>query len=121
MNYGHVYGFYFFTYIGHYLKAVCLENTQRKSPFIYQGLVVSVTDGSGRDVALLGLVSRCYAKVGKGNILNELRGNLLITTLRRQNNSFATTMERTGCISSARKNSGVSFPHQRKEKKVLSV
>jgi hypothetical protein len=65
MNYVSVYDFYFFAYISHYLKAVCLENTQRKSSVLTQGLVIPVADGSGRDVAILCLASRRSTKVGK--------------------------------------------------------
>jgi len=66
MNYVSVYDFYIFTYISHYLKVVYLENTQKKSSVLTQGLVVPVADGSGRDVALLGLASRRYTKVRNG-------------------------------------------------------
>jgi hypothetical protein len=98
MNYVYVYDFYVFTYISHYLKAVCLENTQGISSFLCQGLVVPVADGRGRDVALLVWCRDALRRWAMGNFLNELRSNLLITTLRRQNNSLATTLERTGCI-----------------------
>ena len=66
MNYVSVYDFYIFTYISHYLKVVYLENTQKKSSVLTQRLVVPVADGSGRDVALLGLASRRYTKVRNG-------------------------------------------------------
>jgi hypothetical protein len=66
MSYVSVYDFYIFAYIIHYLKAVCLENTQRKSSALTQGLVVPVADGSGRDVTLLGLASRRSTKVRNG-------------------------------------------------------
>jgi hypothetical protein len=66
MNYVSVYGFYIFTYISHYLKAVCLENTQRKSSVLTQGFVIPVADESRRDVALLCLASRRSTKVRKG-------------------------------------------------------
>jgi hypothetical protein len=68
MNYVSVYDFYIFTYVSHRLKAVCLENTQRKSPVLNQGLVVSVLDGSGRDVALLSLGSRGSTKAHNGEV-----------------------------------------------------
>lgn len=66
MNYVSVCDFYIFIYIGHYLKAVCLENTQSKSSVLTQGLVVPLADGSCRDVALLSLASRPSTKVRNG-------------------------------------------------------
>jgi len=71
MNYVSVYDFYIFTYISHHLKAVCLKNKQRQSSVLNQGLVVSVADGSGRDVAFLGLASRRSTKVSNGEIFKR--------------------------------------------------